>query len=652
MATKKSKSEVVDRKTYKTSDAEASKICEQFKKAKDYYSETRADWDEKEAILLGHNKDAISKTTTKSQIFDPRLATIILERSFRVMNQLSTGKARALTKKNKGKSMFMDLLLHNYIEPNAISQYGNLLKKFRMENMYSHVYGSYAHLVDYRVSDTYVGPDMFLIDPNDLVPQPGKYSKDDCQYIFVGAWVDKETIKGYKGDNWINIDKLLEVSKGDKAYGKVRDLDGSYYVEQKFGDQSFSEGVEKFQQIYLVTRYERDRWVTFSPDFNIIVRDIENPHLNGKLPIVVKDSIPLRNRFFGLGEIERGKTLQYATNSLWNLYLDGIKFSIFPPKLINLSLVVANTIKNEPSAKWVVKDINNAIREFPISPQGINSFQATYPTLIASMMNMAGTTDTSIGAGTDPSLGRTPQALALIGQRQNARDAYDRDQQEDVISETYDLFLDLVSKKQEVPIKIQMFDEEIKTIAESNPDIVDMFESGDGGEILIKPEDIKDANYKYYIDKGSTFSKDEILQKQEITDHLALAVKLGDPSQLSATGKVRLGGMVIDVAELFKKSLISGGVQDWDKIVYEEEPEEMPQQPSPEETMGQMPQGAPQMPQGQMPMGPEQGMPQMPMQGQPMQPQGPQMGGGMPQGINFEDPVIQQAASDLFNGRF
>ena len=152
--------------------------------------------------------------------------------------------------------------------------------------------------------------------------------------------------------------------------------------------------------------------------------------MNGKIPVVVKHSIPLIDRFIGLGDVERGQTLQYAINSLWNLYLDGIKFSIFPPKLVNLVNVVPSTIKNQPAANWVVKDINNAIREFQISPQGINSFQATYPTLIASLMNLAGTTDTTISATADPGLGKTPQAIAFLNARQNARDTFDRDMQD------------------------------------------------------------------------------------------------------------------------------------------------------------------------------------------------------------------------------
>lgn len=623
---KQKKEDVPDMKTI-----DVTVLCEQYKRDWDSYSEIRSDWDEKEAMLLGRNFDSVSKTT-KSQVFDPRLSTVVFERSYRVMNRLPTGKVRALAKKNKGKSLMMDLILHNYVEPNAKSQYGTLIQKFRMENLYSHVYGTYGHLVDYVITEDYIGPDITLISPYDLVPQPGKYSVHDCQYVFVGSWVSKDWLKSRKGEKWQNIDELLKKSQGEKLTGHTKDLDGKSYVERKWGDDAHSQKEEKFQQIYLVTRYERDRWVTFAPDYNIIVRDIPNPHKNNRIPVVVKHSIPLRDRFWGLGEMERGKTLQYAINSLWNLYLDGVKFSIFPPKLINLALTVPSTIKNVAGANWAVKDINNSIREFPISPQGINSFQATYPALTAAMLNMAGTTDTSVASNVDPGMGKTPQALALIGARQNARDAYDRELQEEVIQETYDIFMDLISRRQPKAIKLNVFEEEMASIAKTNPDILDMFEDGEGAEILIKPEDIKDTPYKFFIDKGSTYEQNEAMQKQEITDHLSLALKLSDPQTLKLTGKVRLGTMVIDVAELMKQSLITGGLQNWDKIIYEEEmtPEEMPQ---PEPMMTDPMQG------GMPPMQP-QGMPQggiMPQQG------------GMPQ-RGFEDPQIQEVFSQLMGG--
>lgn len=635
--TKKTKQDVTNRENYRN-DTNPSLIVEQWRKAYDYYQDVREDWEEKEAILINRNLDSLTVKTAKSRVFDPRLSTIIFERMMRVMAQMQTGKARAMGKKDKGKGMLMDLTLKNYVEPNANTQW-NLLTKFRIENMYSHVYGAMGHFIDYVMRpDGYIGPDIMLIPARYLVPQPGKYTIQDSQYAFVETWCSKKQLKQYaKSGKWQNIDKLLEASAGDKASGKLRDSDSMSYIQLKFGDNSHTESISDFQQIRLVTRYEPDRWVTFAPDFNIIVRDIANPHQNDRIPIVVKQSIPLIDRFHGLGEIERGKTLQYATNSLLNLYLDGVAYSIFPPKLVNMSQVVKSTIRNQPGAEWVVKDINNSIREFPVSPQGINTFQATYPTLIASMMNMAGTTDTTVSSNVDPGLGKTPQALAMLNQRQNARDTFDREMQEEAIQNTYDIFLDLLTKKQEKPIKLTVFDEELQMIQKTNPDVVDLFESEEGGEIIIKPEDIKGTNFKYYIDKGSTYKQDELLQKQEITDHLSLALKLGDPQEIKQTGKVRLGEYVIDIAELFKKSVISGGMNDWDKVVYEEE-----MQPEPMVDPNMMSEQDPLANTGGMVPPIDEltgGMPQ----GQPMQQ--PQ------QGANFEDPQIQAVFDDIINNR-
>ena len=59
--------------------------------------------DEKESMLLGKNLDKLStQRSSKSQVNDQRLSTIIWERSARVMAQLPSGKIRALTMHNRG----------------------------------------------------------------------------------------------------------------------------------------------------------------------------------------------------------------------------------------------------------------------------------------------------------------------------------------------------------------------------------------------------------------------------------------------------------------------------------------------------------------------------------------------------------------------
>ncbi len=68
-----------------------SQIKERKGKAEDYLITKRLKWDDLERLF--HNKltDSVS-AGAKSQVFDPKLTTLTLERGYRVMAQLSTGK--------------------------------------------------------------------------------------------------------------------------------------------------------------------------------------------------------------------------------------------------------------------------------------------------------------------------------------------------------------------------------------------------------------------------------------------------------------------------------------------------------------------------------------------------------------------------------
>jgi hypothetical protein len=546
------------------SNSEAKDITRQWKSAWDYFHPIRATWDEKEALVVASLKDSISQNT-KSQVYDPRLLTIVLERVYRVMAQLPSGKVQALSKKDRGKSLFMDLALNNYVVPNATTQF-DILTKHRMVDFYSNLYGSFGCLVDWVVRDDYIGPDYYMIPIRDLVPQPKKISIDDCDYVFVKTKVSRAWLKQRDTKTWVNIDKVLEASKG-KQGTTYKDMEDQSFVEHKF-DDIFSEEFDNHREVTLVTKYMRDRWVTVAPDFNLIVRDIENPHKNGKLPVVVKHAFPLIDRFHGLGEFEKGMSLQHAINSLINLYLDGVKYSIFPPTKIDLAGVVPSTIKLEPGAKWIIKNGQmEAIQSHQISPQGTQTFQQTFSFLVSEVLNLAGTTDTSNADGIDPAMGKTPHAIQFLSQRQNARDAWDRFMMEKFVEDVYDRFIDLLVCKQEKPIKMHLFDEELQQIAKYNPDVVDIFESGQAGELTIKPMDIKETNYMFRIDAGSSYKRDELAEKQEIDAKIAMILQLpGAPEQIAQTGGVAMGDTYIDFAELLKRSGMTSGIQDWEKI--------------------------------------------------------------------------------------
>lgn len=608
----------------------------------------RANWDEQEAMLLGHPLDSGTKTA-KAKVFDPIISNLIWERASRVMAQIQTGKVQALTKKDAGKSMFMDLALRHYVIPNSNVQW-DMLTRAKMWDVYSNVYGTMAVITDYTVTDEYVGPAFRLIPIRDVIPQSGKTTIEESDYCFVRSVVSKKWLLSRSTKEWKNIDKLLENTKSHNPYS---DLDNESYVERKYNrNDILSDEKNDYEQIEIITRYEKDRWVTFSRDSKTVIRDIANPQGNDKLPIVVKYSFPLLDRFFGLGEMERGKTLQYATNSLINLYLDGVKMSIFPPTKVYLPDVVPHTLVNEAGAKWVLKNNNpNAITDHQRSPQGLNTFQSTYQYLKGALLNNFGTSDTTVSSSSDIQQGKTPQALKMQANRESARDNWDRFMMDRSMEQVMDRFVDLLSKKQEKPIKLHLMKEELDMIAKTNPDVVEMFESGKYGEVIIKPGEIKDTNYKFFIDSGSSAKKDDEVEHEVLQSLTQQILQLpGAAEEAKQTGKVVLGDKVVNIAESIKRIYITSGIQDWEKIVGDMTPDDLAML---EERKKQEAQAQAQAQAMQPPM--DQGMPQqmggqgMPpeMMGQPQMPQQP-MQAQQPQG---QDPELEQLMAQLQGGQ-
>lgn len=548
-----------------SSQVDLSEILEdQHFSAFDSLKNVRVTWDDKESMLMGTNRAALTGTT-KSQVNDNRLSTIVIERAARVMAQLPTGKVQALTMKDTGKNALMNLIVSRYIYPNARAQF-DLLTKFRMWDVYSDVYGSMPMLVDYRIDDDYIGPDCYLTPIRGFGPQPGRISTSDSDYAFIDTWVSVGWLKKRNKSFWKNLDYIIrEAARGGKA---KNDLD---YQRRTLNERNLYPNVDggkgNTAMVRLTTRYERDRWVTCAPDYDFkVVRDIENPQHNNRIPIVMKHCFPLLDSIIGLGEFERGKTIQFAMNSLINLYLDGVKMSIFPPIMVDANGVVPSSIRFNPGQKWLVTK-PNAIQSFQVSPQGLNTFQSTYSFLISSLLNMAGTTDTSVTAQADPGMGKTPDAIKMLSARESARDNWDRYMMEKAIEETMDIMVDMVASKQEKPIEFNLFEDEIKQIKRESPDVLEMlnvYQSGKFGKAKITQKYIGDTKYKYFIDSGTSMKQDD--DKMNQTAHMLLRTVLQSPVILSAM-KASSTPRTIDIGELMEVIVNTSGLPNANKII-------------------------------------------------------------------------------------
>src|SRR3972149_8367715 len=139
-------------------------ILSRRQSADEYLQTKREKWDIYEKLFHNQLDDRLSTETTKSQVFDPKLSTLVLERAYRVMAQFAAGKAKAISKNDMGSAQLMNIIVDKYVNVNANAQF-DLLTKFRMVDLYSNIYGNFFTLIDWDVKPNGdIGPDLWLTD--------------------------------------------------------------------------------------------------------------------------------------------------------------------------------------------------------------------------------------------------------------------------------------------------------------------------------------------------------------------------------------------------------------------------------------------------------------------------------------------------------
>jgi hypothetical protein len=582
--------------------AELTDIVADNQAAWDALATVRETWNDKERLLVGRLADQYSKNNPRSRVTDAMLSTLAWERQMRVCSQLPSGTLfvsqngtsgsdrNVQSDKNKRLGALMNSVFFKYVIPNADSQF-EALTKLRMSGVYASVYGAQFMLYDYRIDDGgYIGPDFWLLPARNVMPQPGRNSINDC------AWVDVSTVvnKGYidaivdrKSTKWeLKALKALQALVKDGA-APARDQDGDKKSAVENGNDSSSPSMGKTPRIELVTRYERGkegRWITWAPDYPQagILRSIKNPHGSGKIPIVARYCFPLLDSIFGLGDFERGMTLQKSKDSLINLYLEAVKMSIFPPLKMDPSLLTPSTIKWQAGSKWLVKDMTNAVQAMATNPMGTDTFQGTSQFLNTALMNQFGTTQTTSTAGqsSNPEFGKTPEALEMQGEKESARDNWDRYMLETCVQELYEGMANLLCTNQEKPITYDLHDEDLEALRSQ-------YDDGSAKEVF---KDINDRSAKLTVTKsmlpnGVTFFVDpnSTLQQNEAGQTEALTKIMGFYMQNPQAVDQLLGAdnMKFNFGAAFKQFVYNSGVADPDKIITDTEKEQQGKQVDP-----------------------------------------------------------------------
>ena len=490
------------------------------------------DFDSYEAMLIGQVYDSVSNSVDASKITDSYAMTLAKERADRVIAKTPDGETESAGRADVGKAAFMDILRQKWIYPNANAQ-RPFLEKLNLWQLYSSVYGYMPMFYDWTTSNTgYVGPDCWLWNPRNLVPQQGKVSIEDMDYITALTWVSKKKLEEIlenevEGDGW-DRDALQILIDNAETKNSGNDNNQDTLVERTRAPGGTKKG------ICLATRYEAGtdgKWYTFAPENGCtLIRELKNPHKHGRIPFVIKYSQPLFDSFYGLGDFQRAKPLQFARDGLTNFYFANLKRNLAPGIIVNANGVVKHTLDVTKANPVLMETIPNSIRPMPTNTAGLNTFQGAQSNLTGSLLSLYGTQNASIpGAESlNPSQGKTPAAIDMYTAKEATRDGAERRHLETAIEQLTDGFFSLVANIGTEDIPVSLFSADIQAIAKAGlVDVLGLFTGNfkpdqtlTAGDLTIKPGALKGVEYRFNITPNSTAKVNKAQQLQSLERYI------------------------------------------------------------------------------------------------------------------------------------
>ena len=362
-----------------------------------------------------------------SFVVDPIMSTTLIEKNARLLNSRLKGRLVPREGGDAVKARINNAILDFQWDNANLS--GSMLSKWAMMDMDTRLYGSKFALVQWKVikdnegNVTFEGNEFLPKDIRDCGIDPNCQNIKDAKWFQLREWTlvedlekankNKEGIEIYSGLKELKEAIVNSSDRRDTEYlSRVKQLKN---LEDRMGDD------DSFQVVEIVTEYRPDRWITFAPKHNVILRDIKNPYNHNKIPIVQLKYYPLGDDPIGESEVERVLSLWRAIQSVINAHLDGMNVRMFPPLKIIEGQARIETLVYGPGAPWIMNN-PNAVTEMNFGNGSLNEFQTNYSALKSAFSQAMG--DLSQGvSNVDPNeTDKTATEIKAVSKQQNIRD--------------------------------------------------------------------------------------------------------------------------------------------------------------------------------------------------------------------------------------
>lgn len=369
----------------------------------------------------------ISKTT------DPRIRTALLEKNARLVN----GKLRGrLVPRESGdiiKARINNAKLD--FDWDHAQDGGSMQVKLSICDMDTRLYQSKFGIAKWKVEYDEDGKIKF--EGNEFTPLDIR----DCGMDFSASHV--KNAKWFQHRSWEFLEDLenqtdfegkplfknlgfikADIAKKKADAGEMTSDRNNEYTKRVMELKGLQDRVGTdmaFPVIEVVTEYREDKWITFSPDHDQILREIDNPYRHRKIPIAQLRYYPLQDDPLGESEVESVIPLWRAIQATLCSYMDEVILKMRPPLKIIEGACRLETIVYSPEAQWLMNR-PDAITEMQSNGEAVQYFQTTYSALVSAFNTAMGMMSQGTSAVDQFNPDKTATEIKAVVKQQNVRD--------------------------------------------------------------------------------------------------------------------------------------------------------------------------------------------------------------------------------------
>ena len=541
------------------------------KRANDWYTP----FDEYERIA--NNK--LSKRLGKNmpRVNDGSLAASLLETPMLVLPSMQPGKFISQGQKKPWLNEIANIIWRDKITPNANTQ-ATFFDKEQIALYRALKYGAQPRYNFFVSSDRYTGSDWSLPYIKNVKLEPGKFSVDDCDYVFLDVYYTKHQLKNI-------IEQQKDEIKKAKAEGRKPDTSWDIAALQQLSDMGMTSKEMKEQNIN-----ERDKAVSASgikitacfqrgigaPFYmfskhlpsETCVREWKNPDPTGDLPITMQYCYETLESPVGIGRAELAGPTQNVLDYMTQAHVLATQIGLQPPKKLSgaIDQTNLNSLTFTPDALWQVGTADVEIVQNTTSVY--SQFPANFGLYKAQLQNLQGRTDGSISAESgDPGFSKTQAGVKMQESRTNAQDNYLRNKADTAAAKMAEKMMNVHMANMSGADILDIAEEDLERLTKAgyfddNPETPEPSLT----ELPVIYEELQDT-FKFEFDPRPETDEDDKNRWVELIN-----IATSNPNLIPA---MQASGYEFNLGEAFKKVIAASGADGWDKVLVQLNPEDM-----------------------------------------------------------------------------